>query len=101
VPGAGPGAEHAEAADEEEAGRGGTALGRSEAGEPVRALRIPAGDGAAAGRGLAGEPQAGRKDMAAGGAEGPEAAAEAGPAVAERRIVREAEADAPGPCVVL
>jgi putative transposase len=55
MPGAGPSQEHAALAGEEAARRGGTTRGRGEAGEPVRTLRVPAGDGAASCRGLGGE----------------------------------------------
>ncbi len=49
LPGAGPGTEYAAAAVEDSRGLGGAAWGRGEAGEPVRAVRIPPGDDAIAG----------------------------------------------------
>ena len=102
MPGSGPGAEHAASVarrerGDEEALRGDVVKLASRYGRygyrRVTALLQC--------RGLGGEPQAGGADLAAGGAEGAQEAAEAWPAVAERRIVHPAEAHAPGQRVVV
>jgi putative transposase len=62
--------------------RGGADRRRRRARHPVRPLRLPPGHRPAAGGGLGGEPQAGRADLATGGAEGPAEATQEGPALA-------------------
>ena len=101
VPGAGSAA--VDAAVRAAAGRRRAAAREEDrrAGDGVRPVRLSPDDGDAAERRLAGEPQAGGADLAAGRAEGAEAAAETGAAVAERRIVRPAAAGVPGPRVVV
>ena len=65
------------------------------AGATIRALRLSSGDGIAAECRLDGQSQAGRADLASRRAEGAAKAAEARPAMAERRIVHLAVAYEP------
>ena len=82
-------------------GRGGADRRHRRARHPVRSLRPSAARGPAAVCRLAGEPRAGRADLATGGAEGAVTAAEAGPALADGRLMHPAAPGASEPRVVL
>ena len=70
--------------------------GRGAAGESVRSVRLSSDHQPASYRGLAGELQACGADLAAGGAQGAQAAGETGPVVAGRWLVHPAQATAVG-----
>ena len=83
---------------EQARGRGGADGRHRRARHP---LRLPPDHGAASGRRLGGQPQAGRAALAAGGAQGACQAAQARPAVAQRRLLHPAAAGTPEPRLVL